>query len=181
MNWYALQVRPKHDRLTAMLLKENGYDIFAPVYRCLRKWSDRIKEIEAPLLPGYVFCRFDPNAQSDCPVVAIPGVVKIVGFANKPSPLDATEMESVCLAAQSKAHPKPCPYLATGAKVIITRGPLAGIEGILARINKKDSLVVSISMLQRSIAVELDKQFVEASDIRIFGESSQAGGELRVP
>src|SRR5207248_1866793 len=152
------------ESIAANLLKNKGYGVFAPVYRSQRKWSDRTKELEAPLFPGYVFCHFDPSARSETPVVTTPGVLKILGFSNKPTPLDAVEMESVRLATEGKASPRPCPYVSAGARIRITRGPLAGVEGILTSINKKQMLVVSLSLLRRSIAVEVERDSVELSD-----------------
>jgi transcription antitermination factor NusG len=163
-NWYALQVRPRCECLVAALLTSKGYEIFAPVYKSARKWSDRTKEIEVHLFPGYVFCHFDPGVRSNSPVNTTPGVLKILGFANKPAPVDPKEMDAVRLAAQSKMSPKPFPYLASGLKIRIAHGPLSGLEGILARVKNKDVLVVSVAMLRRSIAVEIEKHLVELSD-----------------
>lgn len=163
-NWYAIQVRSRCECIVSELLTTKGYEIFAPVYRSRRKWSDRTKEIEAHLFPGYVFCHFDPKARSDNPVITTPGVVKILGFANKPAPLDDREMEAVRLAAQPKAGPKPFPYLSSGLNIRITHGPLSGLEGMLAKIKNKDILVVSVTMLRRSIAVEIDSNSVEVLD-----------------
>src|SRR5215472_6031390 len=143
------------------LLTAKGYEILAPVYRCRRKWSDRIKEIDAPLFPGYVFCRFDPDSPCTVPVVTTPGVLKILGFGGKPEPLDETEIESVRLAAQYGLSPRPCQYLSTGSRIRIARGPLSGIEGILTRTKNKELLVISVSMLQRSISVEIERSSIE--------------------
>ena len=159
--WFALQIRQGHDFIVPTLLKAKGYEILAPVYRRRRQWSDRIKEIDAPLFPGYVFCRFDPDSPCTVPVVTTPGVLKILGFGGKPEPLDETEIESVRLAAQYGLSPRPCQYLSTGSRMRIARGPLSGIEGILTRIKNKDLLVISVSMLQRSISVEIERSSIE--------------------
>jgi transcription termination/antitermination protein NusG len=181
-HWYALQVRPRYESIVANLLKNKGYEIFAPGYRAQRKLSDRIKHLEVPLFPGYVFCHFDPAARSETPVITTPGVLKILGFANKPTPLDAVEMESVRLTIQSKASPRPCAYVSTGARIRITRGPLAGVEGLLTSVNKKQMLVVSLSMLRRSIAVEIERDSVELFDALAPLKSKSSGsGEVGVP
>jgi len=159
--WFALQIRQSHCFIVPALLTAKGYEILAPVYRRRRQWSDRIKEIDAPLFPGYVFCRFDPDTHCTVPVVTTPGVLKILGFGGRPEPLDETEIESVRLAAQHGFSPRPCQYLSTGSRIRIARGPLSGIEGILTRIKNKDLLVISVSMLQRSISVEIERSSTE--------------------
>ena len=178
--WFALQIRQTYDSAVPTLLTAKGYEILAPVYRCRRRWSDRIKEIDAPLFPGYVFCRFDPTSHSTALVVTTPGVLKILGFGSKPEPLDEREIESVRLAAQYGFSPRPFPYLSTGAKIRITQGPLYGVEGILTRIKNRELLVVSVSMLQRSISVEVERSSIEvvepglASQIRTSGKTAIA-------
>jgi transcription antitermination factor NusG len=162
-------------------LKNKGYEVLAPVYRAQRKWSDRTKELDAPLFPGYVFCHFDPNARSETPVITTPGVLKILGFSNKPTPLDSVEMESVRLATQGMASPRPCAYVSAGARIKINRGPLAGVEGILTSTRKKHMLVVSLSLLRRSIAVEIERDSVELFDApRVSTAKSSGIGEFGV-
>ncbi len=165
MLWYALQIRPRYESMAATLLKNKGYDILAPVYHSIRRWSDRTKCLEAPLFPGYIFCQFDPRARSDAPVVKTPGVIKILGFSNKPTPLDEVEIESVRIATESPFSPRPHPYVHAGARVRIVAGPLAGVEGILIKHNKRDALVISVSMLNRSIAVQVDNSCVESAEM----------------
>ena len=169
--WFALQIRQTYDSAVPTLLTAKGYEILAPVYRCRRRWSDRIKEIDAPLFPGYVFCRFDPASHSTGPVVTTPGVLKILGFGGKPQPLDERDIESVRLAAQYGLSPRPCQYISTGSRIRITRGPLSGIEGIFTRIKNKELLVISVSMLQRSISVEIERGAIELVQL---GLESQA-------
>jgi len=158
--WFVLQIYQTHASVVSAQLTAKGYEILAPVYRCRRRWSDRIKEIDAPLFPGYVFCRFDPASHSTGPVVTTPGVLKILGFGGKPEPLEEREIEWVRLAAQHGLSPRPCEYLALGTRIRIARGPLFGVEGILKRVKNKELLVISVSMLQRSISVEIERSSV---------------------
>jgi transcription antitermination factor NusG len=158
--WFALQIRHSHDFIVPTLLTAKGYEILAPVYHCRRQWSDRIKEIDAPLFPGYVFCRFDPTSHSAGPVVTTPGVLKILGFGGKPEALDEREIESVRLAAEYGLSPRPCEYLSMGSRIRIARGPLTGVDGILKRVKNKELLVISVSMLQRSISVEIERSSI---------------------
>jgi transcription antitermination factor NusG len=184
-DWYALQVRPRYEGMVAELLKHKDYETFVPVYCSRRRWSDRTKELKMPLFPGYVFCCFDPRKRSESPVISTPGVLKILGFANKPTALDANEMRWIRLAARPGASARPVPYLSEGAKIRIKDGPLAGIEGILARIKSRDVLVVSVSLLRRSIAVEIDKNSVECTDRDLLHESpfvsAHSGSPERAP
>ncbi|MBV8847800.1 MAG: hypothetical protein JO307_33715 [Bryobacterales bacterium] len=174
--WFALQIRHSHHFIVPALLTAKGYEILAPVYRCRRRWSDRIKELDAPLFPGYVFCRFDPGSHSAVPVVTTPGVLKILSFAGKPAPIDEKEIESVRLAAQYGLSPRPCQYPSIGSSVRVVLGPLAGVEGILTRIKNKELLVISVSMLQRSISVEIERSSLEVVNA---GSQSQARSDKR--
>jgi transcription antitermination factor NusG len=163
--WFALQLRHSNDFMVPNLLKAKGYEVLAPVYRCRRWWSDRYKEIDAPLFPGYVFCRFDPSSHSLGLVVTTRGVLKILGFGGKPEPLDESEIESVRLVAQHGLSPQPCEYLPVGSRICVARGPLFGVEGILKRIKNKELLVISVSMLQRSISVEIERSSITLAHV----------------
>jgi transcription antitermination factor NusG len=171
IHWFALQIRHSHDLIVPTLLTAKGYEILAPVYRSRRRWSDRFKEIDAPLFPGYVFCRFDPASHSTVPVVTTPGVLKILGFGGKPEPLDDREIESVRLAAQYGLSPRPSQYLPTGSKIRIVRGPLFGVEGILKCSKNKELLVISVSMLQRSISVEIERSSIIVVQLGLESQS----------
>lgn len=175
--WFALQIRHSHDFIVPNLLTTKGYEVLAPVYRSRRRWSDRFKEIDAPLFPGYVFCRFDPFSPSTGPVVTTPGVLKILGFGGKPEPLDETEIEWVRLAAQHGLSPRPCEYLSIGSRIRVERGPLFGVEGILKRIKNRELLVISVSMLQRSISVEIERSSVTVAHL---GLESKTGANEKM-
>src|SRR5258708_7185460 len=127
--WFALRVRSNCERITLTHLRERGYEEFAPSYKSERRWSDRTKQIEQFLFPGYIFCRFDPNER--LPILTAPGVVDVVGFGRMPEPIPHAEIERVRRMSESGLLVTPYPYVQVGQAVLIERGPLSGVEGIL--------------------------------------------------
>lgn len=157
-HWFALTVKHQHERRVEGVLSAHGMQTFLPVFRSRLSWSDRIKEREAPLFPGYVFSRFSlPERVS---VLNTPGVARIVGFGGKPVPLEDAEVGNIRTAIQSKLTLGPWPYLQAGDRVRIERGPLRGVEGILLREKTGFRLVLGVEILQRSVAVEVDPELV---------------------
>ena len=157
--WYALQVYQRLEKITALLLNQKGFDPFLPTYTVKRRWSDRVKVVEQPLFPGYLFCRLDLR-QPWLPVLTTPGVISIVGTGKEPSAIPATEIEAVRRIVRSATSAEPWPYLRCGDCVTISDGPLRGTEGILAEMKNACKLVVSIHLLQRSVAVVVDREIV---------------------
>jgi transcription antitermination factor NusG len=157
-SWFALQVKPQSEHVVAMHLRHKGYDGFLPLYKSRRKWSDRIKEIEMPLFPGYVFCRTTSDVVGRA--VTTPGVIRIVGNGRSPIPVEDEEISSVQKIIESSLSSMPAPYVAIGQKVCIRRGPLAGAEGTVMKTNDSYRLVVSIGLLLRSVAVEIDRNWL---------------------
>jgi transcription antitermination factor NusG len=125
-----------------------------------KRWSDRIKEVDAPLFPGYLFCRFNP--QDRLPILKTPGVIQIVGFNNGPAAVDESEIQSIQTLVAAGAPHQPWPFLATGDRVRIESGPLLGLEGILIDVKRSHRLILSVTLLQRSVAVEIDSALVTA-------------------
>jgi transcription antitermination factor NusG len=159
--WFALTVRPRHEKTVAKSLRHRGLEDFLPLYNARRRWSDRIKAVEFPLFPGYVFCRFDYECRF--PVLSIPGVTSIVGFPNLPTPVSEDEIAAVRTILASGLPAQPCSVVRVGQPVRIKSGSLAGLQGILIR--EKDSLrvVVSLELLQRAVAVEIDRDIICAT------------------
>jgi transcription antitermination factor NusG len=152
--WFALQVRTTRELSVANLLRGRGYTPFLPLYRCRKRWSDRIKVVDAPLFPGYVFCRL--NIQHRLPVLMIPAVTQIVGYSRVPARVDEAEINAIQTVVASGFPNQPWPFLQVGDWVRIERGPLCGVEGILLSIRGSHRLVLSVSLLQRSVALEID-------------------------
>jgi len=158
--WFALVVKPRHEKSVARGLRAKQLEEFLPLYRERRTWSDRTKAVEFPLFSGYVFCRFAYAER--IPVLNTPGVVCILGAGEVFAPIAETEMETIRLIAQSGLPAKPCPYLSVGEVVRVEEGPLAGINGIVIRNKGATSVVISVELLRRSVAVELNSETVRA-------------------
>jgi transcription antitermination factor NusG len=156
--WFALQVRSRQELTVAEYLRGQGFEGFLPLYKCRKIWSDRIKEVDSPLFPGYLFCRF--NAEDRLPVLKAPGIVQIVGFNRMPVPVDESEITAIQTLMASGIPNQPWPFLGIGDRVRIQSGPLAGLEGLLTDFKGGFRLVLSVTLLQRSVAVEIDSALV---------------------
>jgi transcriptional antiterminator NusG len=156
--WYALRVRSNFERIAARHLRQRGFEEFLPSVKGVKRWSDRKKIAETLLFPGYVFCRLD--SQNQVPILTVPGVVALVSFGEKPTPVPDSEVERVRMVIESGLLVTPWPYLEVGERVLIERGPLTGLEGILERIKGQLRLVVSVTMLQRSVSTEIDRDWI---------------------
>ena len=158
--WYGVRVRSRHEQIASIVLRSKGYEPFLPAHKVRRRWSDRIKETEAPLFPGYVFCRLD--CDNRLPVLTATGVVGIVGIGRTPAPIEEREIEAIRAVIQSGLPAQPWPFLHQGDRVRVEYGPLRGVEGIVAKVEDPQRLIVSVSLLQRSIAVEMDPAWLSA-------------------
>jgi transcription termination/antitermination protein NusG len=156
--WYAIQVRSRYEKTIAATLLSKGYEGFLPICRKKSRWSDRIKEVDQPLFPGYIFCRFDANKR--LPILMTSGVLRVVGIGKTPHPVEEEEISAVLAIVASGLHVEPFPYLQIGQRVRIEQGSLSGVEGILAGIKEPARLVVSVTLLQRSIAVEINSSWI---------------------
>jgi transcription antitermination factor NusG len=157
-SWFALRLRSNYERVAGLHLSERGYEQFSPSYKVERRWSDRVKQIDQFLFPGYIFCRFDPNDR--LPILTVPGVVDVVGLGKSPQQIPDAEIERVRRMVESGLPVTPYPYLQVGQTVLIEHGPLAGIEGILVEVKGKTRLVVSVNLLRRSVSAEVDRQSI---------------------
>lgn len=156
--WYAAYTCARHEKHVSKQLEDRHIDCFLPLYRSVRRWKDRCKELELPLFPGYVFVRTGPEHRLH--VLQIPSVVRFVSFNGHPAALDDREIEGLRNGLVNGVQVEPHPYLRVGDRVRVKHGPLAGAEGILVR--KKDSfrIVLSLDLLMRSVAAE-----VQAADL----------------
>lgn len=158
--WYAAYTCVHHEKRILRQLTERHIDGFVPLYHSVRRWKDRRKELDLVLFPGYVFVRIP--LQERLRVLQVPGVVSFVNFNGLPTPLPEGEVEALRKAFAQGIFAEPHPYLKTGRRVLIRNGPFTGVEGVLLR--KKDSyrFVLSIEMIMRSVAIEMDAVDVEA-------------------
>ena len=144
--------------MASAILRGKGYEEFLPLYCSRRQWSDRVKHIDLPLFPGYLFCRFDPQDRL-VPVLTTPGVIGIVGAGKTPIPVAEEEIEAVRKVLRSGLAAEPWPFLGIGSRIYMEDGPLTGLEGIITNVDKTYRLVVSVSLLRRSVAVEIDREW----------------------
>ena len=168
--WFALSVKSRFEKSVANFLANRGYESFLPLYKARRQWSDRIKETEVPLFPGYLFCRFDIHNR--LPILMIPGVQHVVGGAQLPTPIDDSEMNALRTVIHAGLSRQPWPFLQIGDRVKIERGSLAGVEGILLQMKGRHRLVLSVSLLQRSVAVDIDSAWVSRAHRSSFVDHS---------
>src|ERR1017187_9157461 len=138
MHWFALTVKPRHEKAVAEHLLARSLESYAPVYRERRRWSDRLRTVELPLFPRYVFCRF--SFADRLKVISMPSVQSVVGFGGEPAPVQHEEIDAVKTLAGS------------------------GLEGILAREKSGYRVVINVELLQRAVAVEIDRNFVGTID-----------------
>lgn len=152
--WYGIRTRSNHERVAAIVLNGKGYDPYLPLYHLRRRRADAVVESEHPLFPGYVFCRFDSNKR--LPILMTTGVISVVGIGREPVAIPDEEIEAVKAVLRSGLPAEPCDYLREGQRVRVTEGSLEGVEGILVKRKNQSRMVVSVTMLQRSISVEID-------------------------
>ena len=157
--WFAIRVRSNCEQRVADNLNSLGYEQYLPTYESERRWSDRIKVIRQALFPGYVFCRLD-LANRSAPVVQVPGVVDILRIGNIAVSIPDEEIAAVERLQRSGVAIGQWPFLSVGEWVLIERGPLTGLEGILVSTKGTTRLVVSVSILQRSVSAEIDRKWV---------------------
>ncbi len=157
--WYAVSVSSRKEAFTATVLRGKGLEVYLPTYILRRRAGKRTTLVHQPLFPGYIFSRLDLNNR--LPVLVTQGVVAIVGFGGRPMPLPDNDVLNVQRMVESGQLAEPVPYLEVGQRVRVFEGPLAGVDGFLERYKGSDRLILSIALLQRSIAVEVDRETVE--------------------
>jgi transcription antitermination factor NusG len=158
--WYAVCTRSNHERRVAVQLAERGIENFLPQYESVRRWKDRKVHLKLPLFPGYVFVHL--ALQFRLRVLQVPGVACLVGFAGRPAAVPEEEFAKIreFLKQGLRAEPHRC--LQAGRLVIVRRGPLQGMEGIILRRKNSCRLVISLQLIRRAIAVDVDLADVEA-------------------
>ena len=156
--WYALQVRPRHEKCATIVLLGKGIEAYPALYRTSRRWSDRNQDVELPLFPGYVFSRFDASRR--LPILTTPGVMSIVRFNRHPAEIAEVEIAAVQRLIRSGLPARPWPFLKVGQRVRVAQGSLSGMEGLVVREKGELRLVISVNLLQRSVAVEIERDWI---------------------
>lgn len=158
-DWYAVCTRHQHEKVVARSLEYKNFEIFLPLYKTRRRWQDRIKEITVPLFPGYLFVR--EGLERWLAILTTAGVHRIVSCGDRPAAIPPSEIEGVRRIVESTLRVEPHPFLRSGDWVRVKYGPIAGLEGILLRKKNTARLVLSVEMLGKSAAVEVDATDVE--------------------
>jgi transcription antitermination factor NusG len=158
-HWYAVSVRPRHEKLVSRHLEHRGLNCLLPVYRSVRRWRDRRKELDMVLFPGYVFVNLDVRRRLD--VLLAPGVLRFVTFQGQPARVPDNEIQALGSSLSLGLRAEPHPYLRRGRKVRVKSGPLVDTEGIMIRRKEGFRLVLSIELIMRSVMLEVDEADVE--------------------
>jgi transcription antitermination factor NusG len=165
-HWYAAYTCAQHEKRVAEQMAKREVEHFLPLYSSVRRWKDRRVRLTLPLFPGYVFVRLE--LQDRFGVLQIPSVVRLIGFGGLPTALPEEEVEILRSGLADQLHAEPHPFLTVGRRVRIVRGPLAGLEGILRCKKNNFRLVVSVELIQRAFAVDVD-----AADVQPVQESKK--------
>jgi transcription termination/antitermination protein NusG len=155
-SWYAALTRSRHEKSAASMLISLGISHFLPLVTEVRRWSDRKQKVSVPLFPSYVFVKIGKSSDELLRILKVPGVVSFVGNSRGPVAIPEEEIQSIQTVLASGVGFSPYPFLAAGDRVRIVHGPLAGVEGNFVRTGPDSKLVISIEMIQRSVAISVD-------------------------
>ena len=160
--WFAIRVKSNFEKKVANGLRNKGLEEFLPLYQSRRRLSDRYKTVDVPLFPGYLFCRLDLDHR--LPLLTTEGFLYIVSVANKPVPVDEGEIAAVQFVVRSGVPAMPWPSLAVGQRVRLEGGPLCGLEGAVTQVGTRDRICVSVTLLQRGVSIEVDRDWIRPLD-----------------
>lgn len=164
--WYALHTRSRHEKVARDQLVAKGVTTLLPLWRKRSIWKDRVKMIEVPLFSGYLFCHFPLKYRIE--VLQTVGVVRIVGLNGQPIAVPEEQIQAVQTMVTQQLHYDPHPFLQEGMRVRVKHGMLAGAEGILITKKNHYRLVVSIDLIQKSVAVDIDSADIEPLELSSF-------------
>ncbi|MGH9680677.1 MAG: transcription termination/antitermination protein NusG, partial [Candidatus Acidiferrales bacterium] len=155
-SWYAIQTFPRHEKAVATRLAMDGIECLLPLTVEERKWSDRRKRVSVPLFPGYIFLQLFDYDLERLDVLHRPGVVRFVGNRRETMSIPFEEIQGIRRLMENKISCRPHPFLAEGQRVRVRTGALEGLEGILVRVNENESVVLSVRLIQRSLAIRVE-------------------------
>jgi transcription antitermination factor NusG len=162
-SWFAVQTRPRFEKKVDVELKEKGVKTFLPLSTVTHQWSDRRKQVQLPIFPGYVFVRIAPSLNVRVSVLQTNGVRCFVGLHNMGIPIPDCEIEAIQSVIEGGATVEPYPHLNIGQRVRIRGGCFDGVSGVLLTVNGDRSLIVSVNLIQRSVAMRIEGYEVEAA------------------
>lgn len=158
-HWYAVYTNSRHEKSVADHLASKDIEVFLPTITVVSSWKDRKVKIQTPAFPGYVFTRICVNERGR--VLAVPGVVRILSFNGVPARLNEAEIENIRLCHQRGALIEARPSFEVGEMVRVRSGVLAGLEGFVSRCKEERRLIVPLSAINQSVAVQVDIDLLE--------------------
>jgi transcription antitermination factor NusG len=162
--WFALLVHTRREPVVQRALECKSYETFLPMWKVCRLYSDRVRKVDEAMFPGYLFCRLNPEKR--LALLTTPGVYEIVRAGETFQPVEEAEIANIRRLVESGCAAKPWSFLKAGDRVRVQFGSLVGVEGLLVSEKGADRLILSISMLQRSVSVEIDRTWVEPAPQR---------------
>jgi transcription antitermination factor NusG len=181
-DWFAFRVRPRHEKAVALQLREKEQEYFLPIVRETRKWANRLAHVDLPLFPGYIFGRTQRSAL--LAILQTPAVIDVLRTGSQPVPIEEQEILALKKAINANVHIEPYPYIEAGEKVYINNGPLVGLSGIVVNVRNARRLVLSLTLLHRSVLVELSPASIARAchaPVFEFGHDRLAGLVGRSP
>lgn len=158
-HWYAIWTRAQHEKQVHEYLRQRSIEVFLPTVSRWSRWKDRKKHIEWPLFPGYCFAHFGP---ADHPrVLRCKSVVAVLGNQQGPTQIPESEIEAIRRLIHARLAYDPCPHIKEGTLVEVVHGPLQGVVGRLVRKGSHARLVLSVTLINQGVSVEVD-----AADVR---------------
>ena len=154
-SWYAIQTLPRHEKKIAAELHQKSIKSFLPLVTEKHQWSDRRVSVNTPLFPGYVFVRITQDQSSRVAVLRTVGVRNFVGMRGMGDPIPDSQIDGV-QAIVSKGVPfSSSTFINVGQRVRVRGGSLEGVEGIVTSVNGDKSLVISVDLIQKSLAIRI--------------------------
>jgi transcription antitermination factor NusG len=175
-HWYAVYTYPRHEKSVADHLQISGVEAFLPTCTTVSQWKDRRVAIESPVFPGYVFFRAKPDQRGR--VLNAPGAIRILSFGGVPAPIDDSEIEGIKLCVDLGVHLQPCSVFEVGDLVRVRSGLLEGLEGRISQLKNKRRLIVPITLINQSMAVEVDVdllEFIEVANNKLTSSDPSIG------
>jgi len=155
LQWFAIQTRSRHEKRVTTDLREKAVEAYLPLRSVEHQWSDRRKVVDLPLFPGYVFVRISSDAPARVPVLQTDGVLGFLGVRGIGVAIPDDEMAAIQAVMREKIPVEPHPFVQVGEKVRICGGSLDGLEGLLIGVDGKENLVMSIDLIERSVAIRV--------------------------
>lgn len=161
-SWFAVQTRPRHEKKVGVGLQEKGIQNFLPLHREKRNWSDRQQWVEVPLFSHYIFVRIPLTTETRVRVLETRGVVQFAGVPGRGTPIPDEQIENLQAVVKQRVPLRAHPFISVGERVRVRGGALSGLVGVLVAINNDRSLVVSVDLIQKSVAIRIDGYEIES-------------------